>query len=158
MQAVEGALMWLVPRLGAFNQVHPGIQLRVKAEFHHLEAEAMRRERTHLAIRYDVAAYPGFDTVALMDEWLLPVGSPDFFARHPPDELLQRSDGRRILNDASPWDGAPPYVEWTRVPARARYMLLSLPDTPRSPAAQVFAEWLREQCAREGRHDAPALS
>ncbi len=106
------AMQWLVPRLGTFTKQNLDIDLRIKAEFHGLNLATMLSEGTDIAIRYDLGEYTDLEPVLLMDEYLLPVASPQFMAKHPdlkkPDDLAKVT----LLHDAVPWEGAESNVEW----------------------------------------------
>jgi LysR family glycine cleavage system transcriptional activator len=110
--ATSFALMWLVPRIGAFNSRHPDIQLHVTAQSHRMTADEMRGEGIQLAIRQDFGSLAELNKVILMDEVLLPVASPEFVERHPPQAFLAAPEARFMLHDACLFDGASPYAEW----------------------------------------------
>lgn len=91
------AASWLVPRLGAFKQLHPGIEIRVEAT---AALTDLRRERVDIALRHGLGDYPGLESVRLMAPVLVPVASPRLVApgaiREPADcldhPLLHDSD------------------------------------------------------------------
>ncbi len=106
------AMSWLTPRLGEFFRQHPHTGLRVFGEFHTLDRTRMVRDGIEAAVRFDLGLYPDLNATVFLDEWLIPVASPDFLARHPtlrtPEDL--RSDW--LLHDGSAWEGAETYEEW----------------------------------------------
>lgn len=107
------AMRWLTPRLGSFFRDHPDIGLRVHGEFQALDRGRMLREGIDAAVRFDPGAYRDVHARRFLDEWLLPVASPAFVAAHP--QLRSPTDlrGELLLHDASPWDGAGEFEEWS---------------------------------------------
>ncbi|MCG5262639.1 LysR family transcriptional regulator [Cupriavidus gilardii] len=107
------AMRWLTPRLGSFFRDHPDLALRVHGEFQALDRGRMLREGIDAAVRFDPGAYRDVHARRFLDEWLLPVASPAFAAAHP--ELRSPADlrGALLLHDASPWDGAGEFEEWS---------------------------------------------
>lgn len=106
------ALLWLMPRIGAFYREYPEIDLRVSAEFHVLEMATVLREEIDAAIRYDLGEYRDLESVHLLDEYLLPVASPDFVQAHPRLRGPADLDGSMLLHDAVAWPGASADTEW----------------------------------------------
>jgi len=106
------ALLWLMPRIGAFYREHPQIDLQVSAEFHVLEMATVLREGIDAAIRYDLGEYKDLDCTLLLDEYLLPVASPEFVSTHPQLGRPEDLDGSMLLHDASAWPGASADAEW----------------------------------------------
>ena len=106
------AMSWLTPRLGDFFRQYPRTGLRVFGEFHTLDRTRMVRDGIEAAVRFDLGLYPDLNATVFLDEWLIPVASPDFLARHPtlhtPEDL--RNDW--LLHDSSAWEGAETYEEW----------------------------------------------
>src|SRR5580765_2802904 len=81
---------WLVPRLGRFLANHPELELSV------LSASALidfaRDSHIDVALRIGKGQWPGLQVELLMDEWLVPVASPELIARHgglPTPETLR---------------------------------------------------------------------
>ena len=65
--------LWLLPRLGRFQQAHPGVDLRVSANDRVVD---LRRDGIDLAIRYASAAAPPEGGVCLFGETIAPVAHP----------------------------------------------------------------------------------
>lgn len=65
--------LWLLPRLGSFQERHPGIDLRVAAGNRLVD---LRDENVDLAIRYCASADAPADALRLFDERLAPVARP----------------------------------------------------------------------------------
>jgi LysR family transcriptional regulator, glycine cleavage system transcriptional activator len=95
--------LWLLPRLGRFQQRHPDIDVRVAADNKVLD---LRAEGIDLAVRYcaEAKAPPGSER--LFDEFIVPVAHPSLGLRQldSPDAvarnvLLEYDDPRR------PWLG-----------------------------------------------------
>jgi len=100
------ALDWLMPRLSAFQQHHPAIRVRLRAEFQRMTRQDMLAAGVDISIRYDPDEDADLPGQPLMDEYLLPVASPAFLAAHPKLQTLAR------LHDAAAWDSAPAFAEW----------------------------------------------
>ena len=106
------AMSWLTPRLGEFFRQHPGIGLRVFGEFHTLDRTRMVQGGIEAAVRFDLGGYHDLSATEFLDEWLIPVASPEFLARHPGITAAQHLQGEWLLHDGSAWDGADTYEEW----------------------------------------------
>ena len=106
------AMSWLTPRLGDFFRQHPHTGLRVFGEFHTLDRTRMVRDGVEAAVRFDLGGYRDLNATVFLDEWLIPVASPEFLARHPPINTPEDLHGDWLLHDGSAWDGADTYEEW----------------------------------------------
>ncbi|MDQ9017091.1 LysR substrate-binding domain-containing protein [Acinetobacter rudis] len=71
------AASWLVPRLGAFNQRYPEIEIRVEATSQLVD---LGRDRVDIAIRHGLGHYAHLKSILLMTPVLVPVASPQLFA------------------------------------------------------------------------------
>ncbi|MBW7568965.1 LysR family transcriptional regulator [Chromobacterium subtsugae] len=103
------ALRWLMPRLTEFQRLAPEVPLRLLAEFQPPDGGMAGAD---IAIRYDAASHVPPQAVPLLDEYLLPVATPAYLARHPAFAAGESMDGIAMLHDASPWDGAEAFAEW----------------------------------------------
>lgn len=106
------ALQWLMPRLGTFMQQHEEVPVRLMAEFQALDRLSMEAADIDIAIRYDAARYRRLQAEILMDEYLVPVATPEYLALHPKLAAGVSLDGAVLLHDAAPWSGAEPFCEW----------------------------------------------
>jgi LysR family transcriptional regulator, glycine cleavage system transcriptional activator len=70
---------WLLPRLPQFYSRHPHIELSIHTS--HLPVD-FAEGNFHAALRMSSAPTPGLYNEKLLDEWFLPVCSPELFARH----------------------------------------------------------------------------
>jgi LysR family transcriptional regulator, glycine cleavage system transcriptional activator len=72
---------WLMPRLPQFYRRHPDIELAI-----HTSSTAVDfgQSNFHAALRMSLAPTPALYNEKLLDEWFLPVCSPDLLARHGP--------------------------------------------------------------------------
>lgn len=99
--SISVASLWILPRLGAFQQTHPNVDVRVLASTRVLD---LRQDGVDLAIRYARAADVPPAAVRLFGEKVLPVASRQVAARafaEPAallDEVLLEYDER-----ARPW-------------------------------------------------------
>ncbi len=114
------AALWLLPRLGRFQQDHPAIDLRVAASDRVVDLQA---DGIDIALRYSAAASVPADAVRLFDETVAPVAHPALglqalrsrtqIAR---SVLLEFDDPRR------PWLRWPDWLQamgWPQVQPRA---------------------------------------
>jgi LysR family transcriptional regulator, glycine cleavage system transcriptional activator len=67
------AAKWLLPRVVAFQEAHPGLEVRVSASTHLVD---FRREEIDMAVRYGRGDWPGLRAHWLMAEDIFPVCSP----------------------------------------------------------------------------------
>jgi LysR family glycine cleavage system transcriptional activator len=86
------AAKWLLPRLVAFQEAHPGIEVRLSTSSHLVD---FRREEVDLAIRYGRGSWPGLRAQWLMAEDIFPVCSPALLrGKKPlkrPEDLAQHT-------------------------------------------------------------------
>lgn len=75
------AAKWLVPRVAAFQDAHPGIEVRISTSAHLVD---FQREAIDLAVRYGRGLWPGLRADWLMAEDIFPVCSPALQAGPPP--------------------------------------------------------------------------
>jgi LysR family glycine cleavage system transcriptional activator len=104
------AAKWLVPRLGAFEQAHPQVDVWLSAG---LELVDLTTGEVDVAIRYGAGRYPGLEVRPLMRETVIPVISPDLLAQQPLDKPEDLA-GHVLLHDGSPDldDSCPDWSMW----------------------------------------------
>ena len=71
--------MWLLPRLRSFRRKFADIDLRFHTS---RELVDFSRTSTHLAIRFGHGNYPNLHSERLLEEWLVPVGSPELIKQY----------------------------------------------------------------------------
>jgi LysR family glycine cleavage system transcriptional activator len=71
--------IWLLPRIRSFRRKYPDIELRF-----HTSRELVDFSRTtnHIAIRFGRGNYPNMHVEKLLDDWLVPVASPDLIKQY----------------------------------------------------------------------------
>lgn len=106
------ALLWLMPRLHAFQREHPGIEIKLLGEFQGVDRSVMVAGGMDAAIRFDPVAYAGLHVTTLLDEYLLPVASSQYVQQHPTLTAEGSLADCQLLHDTVPWEGAQPYAEW----------------------------------------------
>ncbi|MCY1208371.1 Glycine cleavage system transcriptional activator [compost metagenome] len=106
------ALQWLMPRLTEFHREQPDVSVRLKAEFQALDRQSMEAEDIDVAVRYDPVRYSQLQADVLLDEYLIPVATPEYLTQHPGLSDGASLDGVVLLHDASPWVSAAEFVEW----------------------------------------------
>jgi LysR family transcriptional regulator, glycine cleavage system transcriptional activator len=104
------AAKWLVPRLGAFEQAHPQVDVWLSAG---IELMDLTAGEVDVAIRYGAGRYPGLEVKRLMGEEVLPVASPELLKENPlegPQDLTHHV----LLHDGSPDldDSCPDWSMW----------------------------------------------
>jgi LysR family transcriptional regulator, glycine cleavage system transcriptional activator len=93
--------MWLLPRLRSFRRKSPTVELRF-----HTSRDLVDFSRTtnHVAIRFGQGVYPGLHSEKLLDDWLVPVASPDLIKQYG---MLERgadlSKYPLLESDDEPW-------------------------------------------------------
>ncbi|MGJ8692157.1 MAG: transcriptional regulator GcvA [Thalassotalea sp.] len=92
------AIHWLVPRLNAFNLLHPDIDIRIKAIDQH---DGLLTEDVDVAIYYGRGQWPKIKSDKLHTEYLIPVCSPLIF--NGPKPLDEPADliNHTLLHDTS---------------------------------------------------------
>jgi DNA-binding transcriptional LysR family regulator len=106
------AMQWMTPRIGDMLAANPGLTLRVYGEFHTLNRIRMMQEQIEAAVRFDPGGYEDVRAVSFLDEWLLPVASPEFLAAHPDIRAPGDIPVGVMLHDESPWASANDHEEW----------------------------------------------
>ena len=66
--------IWLLPRLRSFRRKFPDIELRFHTS---RDLVDFSRSTTHIAIRFGRGDYPNLHSEKLLDDWLVPVASPE---------------------------------------------------------------------------------
>jgi LysR family glycine cleavage system transcriptional activator len=72
---------WLLPRISTFNELDTGVELRFHTS---REAVDFSRSEMHVAIRMGLGRWPGLYVEKLLDEWVIPIGSPALLGRYGP--------------------------------------------------------------------------
>lgn len=79
---------WLAPRLYAFAQAHPEIELRFTASLKLMDFD---RDEIDVAIRFGHGADKGLYSLPLAEEWVTPVMTPALAERYPTIESLSKA-------------------------------------------------------------------
>jgi DNA-binding transcriptional LysR family regulator len=74
------AALWLMPRIDRFYAAYPDLELRLIASDTPID---LRTENVDIAVFYGDGRWPGLETMALFDEEIFPVCSPDYLAARP---------------------------------------------------------------------------
>lgn len=85
---------WLAHRLAEFYKAHPEIDLRINASNAVVD---FGTTDFHAAIRFGPGRWTGLRSVKLMDDWIVPVCSPEFLAKHGPIETAEDLGKHNIL-------------------------------------------------------------
>ncbi|OUY05666.1 LysR family transcriptional regulator [Acinetobacter populi] len=106
------ALQWLMPRLSTFYLNQTNILIKLKAEFQELNHYQMQTDNIDLGIRFDPDGQTDLHTEILMDEYLIPVATPQYLKQHPLFAAGHSLENVTLLHDSMPWIDAPQYIEW----------------------------------------------
>lgn len=106
-------VMWLTMRLGRLYQLHPQLALNIVTESAEVDAANLARDDLAAAIRL---ARPGVaaGTCNLVDEWLVPVATPDFLSSHADLRTPADLKGSHLIHGADPWESGSPTDGWGR--------------------------------------------
>jgi LysR family glycine cleavage system transcriptional activator len=92
------AVQWLVPRISQFSQIHPEIDVRIKA----VDAdEGFLSGNNDVAIYYGKGSWSGLRADKLHNEYMMPVCSPILFQGDKPLETLDDLSHHQLLHDVS---------------------------------------------------------
>jgi LysR family glycine cleavage system transcriptional activator len=92
------AIQWLVPRLNAFNTLHPDIDVRIKAVD---QPESSLTEDVDVAIYYGRGHWADIHAEQLQKEYLVPVCSPLLLQGKKPLEKVEDLINHTLLHDTS---------------------------------------------------------
>jgi len=93
--------MWLLPRVRSFRRKFSDVELRF-----HTSRDLIDFSRTsmHVAIRFGNGSYAGLHSEKLLDDWLVPVASPELVKQHG---MIERGADLRkyplLESDDEPW-------------------------------------------------------
>jgi LysR family glycine cleavage system transcriptional activator len=104
------AAKWLVPRLGAFEQLHPQVDVWLSAG---IELVDLAAGEVDVAVRYGSGRYPGLEVRRLITETVIPVISPELLKETPLDSPVDLKN-HVLLHDGSPDldDSCPDWSMW----------------------------------------------
>ena len=105
--------MWLLPRIRSFRRKFPNVDLRF-----HTSRELVDFSRTayHVAIRFGRGDYPNLHSEKLLDDWLVPVASPDLIKQHGTIERGANLSKYPLLES-----GDEPWSVWSQTDAEAAW-------------------------------------
>ena len=105
--------MWLLPRIRSFRRKFPNVDLRF-----HTSRELVDFSRTahHVAIRFGRGEYPNVHSEKLLDDWLVPVASPDLIKQHG---MIER--GASLSKYPLLESGDEPWSVWSQTDAEAAW-------------------------------------
>ena len=93
--------VWLLPRMRAFRRRCPEIEIRFLTS---RELVDFAKSPVHVAIRLGHGNYPSLHSEKLLDEWLVPVASPEVLRQHGPIRRGARLEDYPLLqSDSEPW-------------------------------------------------------
>jgi LysR family glycine cleavage system transcriptional activator len=92
---------WFLPRLTAFRDAHPGIDLQIRASTSLVD---FARDDVQVAIRFGRGGWPRVYAEPLMDEWLVPVCAPKLFKRYGRLRGMDTGEYPLLHSSSEPWD------------------------------------------------------
>jgi LysR family glycine cleavage system transcriptional activator len=92
---------WLMPRLPAFGELHPRIDLQIHTSIAPVD---FVRTGIHAGIRFGTGEWPGLHIEKLIDEWLVPVCKPSLLKKHGMVSNAEDLKRYRLMHSTSePW-------------------------------------------------------
>jgi LysR family transcriptional regulator, glycine cleavage system transcriptional activator len=93
--------VWLLPRIRSFRRKHPEIELRFHTS---RELVDFARATAHVAIRFGRGNYPNLHCEKLLDDWIVPVGTPELIKQYGMMERgVDLSKYPLLEGDDAPW-------------------------------------------------------
>jgi LysR family glycine cleavage system transcriptional activator len=93
--------IWLLPRIRSFRRKCPDVELRFHTS---RELVDFSRAAIHVAIRFGRGNYPNLHSEKLLDDWIVPVGTPELIKQY--GTIERGTDLRRyplLESDDMPW-------------------------------------------------------
>lgn len=93
--------IWLLPRIRSFRRKYPDVELRFHTS---RELVDFSRAAIHVAIRFGRGNYPNLHCEKLLDDWIVPVGTPELIKQYG---MIERgadlSKYPLLEGDDAPW-------------------------------------------------------
>ena len=93
--------IWLLPRIRSFRRKRPDVELRFHTS---RELVDFSRAAIHVAIRFGRGNYPNLHCEKLLDDWIVPVGTPELIKQYG---MIERgadlSKYPLLEGDDAPW-------------------------------------------------------
>jgi LysR family glycine cleavage system transcriptional activator len=106
--------IWLLPRIRSFRRKYPNVDLRFHTS---RELVDFSRTATHVAIRFGRGNYPNLHSEKILDDWLVPVASPDLIKQHGMIERGMNLGKYPLLES-----GDEPWSVWTQTDEEAAWL------------------------------------
>jgi LysR family glycine cleavage system transcriptional activator len=113
--------IWLLPRIRSFRRKYPNVELRFHTS---RDLVDFSRASVHVAIRFGRGNYPNLHCEKLLDDWIVPVGTPELIKQYgmiergadlskypllegedPPWRIWQKTD------EEIAWQSRPPTID-----------------------------------------------
>ena len=93
--------IWLLPRIRSFRKKFPDVELRFHTS---RELVDFSRAAIHVAIRYGRGIYPNLHCEKILDDWIVPVGTPELIRQYGMiDRGTDLSKHPLLESDDMPW-------------------------------------------------------
>ena len=106
--------IWLLPRIRSFRRKYPNIELRFHTS---RELVDFSRSAHHVAIRFGRGNYPNLHSEKILDEWLVPVATPDLIKQHG---MIER--GTDLSKYPLLESGDEPWSLWSQIDDNAAWL------------------------------------
>ncbi len=106
--------IWLLPRIRSFRRKYPNIELRFHTS---RELVDFSRSNNHVAIRFGHGNYPNLHCEKLLDDWLVPVASPDLIKQYG---MIER--GTKLGKFPLLESGDEPWSVWSQTGEEAAWL------------------------------------
>jgi len=105
-------MSWLIPRIGAFHELHPDIELRFNMNYDRID---FVRDEISVAIRNSMIEPPKEVIIKdMINEWIGPVCSPEYASKHL--QTVRDLDRCALLATKTRPDG---WADWARISAQS---------------------------------------
>ena len=103
------ASWWMLPRLSLFRQDNPGIDLRLQTTDKDIDLGA---EGVSLAIRRGDGHFPGYDSLKMVDEAIIPICSPAYLERAGAIATIADLLKHRLIHLDEPFRPRPSWADY----------------------------------------------
>ncbi len=106
--------IWLLPRIRSFRRKYPNIELRFHTSRNLVD---FSRTTNHVAIRLGRGDYPNLHSEKFMDDWLVPVASPELIKQYGMIERGSNLNKYPLLES-----GDEPWTVWSQTGEEAAWL------------------------------------
>lgn len=100
---------WMVPRLQAFRERYPDLDLRLQTTDKELD---LAHEGLSLGVRRGQGHWEGYDAALIAPERLLVVAAPKWLAEHPAPQTVEDLARAPLIHLEEPFRARPTWTDW----------------------------------------------